>query len=254
MEKEFVAEKYIQQFDEFDVSLKDKIIKYVNLNDERLTEHLSRIHYDLWNNYRILTGTSAGFHGIDEHIVFLAIKCFIEKQNDLQKFKIKKVESRTYLCSVEIGNNNKKLLIYRSSRLSHFPAEAREQLFIKDIKLRAPDIAILKKDGDTYTMIAAIEIKNYLDKSATNSAIGMLTQIRNASQGNNTNTKYALFSFDGIYVGDKIAKNLEEFLNDENSCIIVTKGNTRKSNEKYNMFKVVDLSQFFDMIKKDIEL
>ena len=200
MEKKFVAEKYVQQFDEFDVSLKDKIIEYVNLNDNRLTEYLSRIHQDLWNNYKILTGTSAGFHGIDEHIVFLAVKYFIEKQNDPQKFKIKKVESSNYLCSFEIGNDNKKLLIYRSSRLSHFPAEARKQLFIKDIKLRAPDIAILKKVGDSYTMVAAIEIKNYLDKSATNSAIGMLTQIRNASNGNNTNTKYALFSFDGIYV------------------------------------------------------
>jgi hypothetical protein len=254
MENKFVAERYIQQFDEFDVSLEDKIIEYVNLNDNGLTKNLLLIHQNLWNNYKILTGTSAGFHGIDEHIVFLAVKYFVEKLNYPQKFESIKLEPSSDLRSFEIGNDNKKLIIYRSLRLSHFPAEAKRQLFKEDIKLRAPDIAILKKEGNIYTMVAAIEIKNYLDKNATNSAIGMLTQIRNASNGNHTNTKYALFSFDGIYVGDEIAKNLEEFLNDKNSCIIVTEGKTTERIRKYNMFKVIDLSQFFDIIKKDIEL
>jgi len=253
METKFVAERYIQQFDEFDVSLKDKIIEYFNRDDQRLTEHLSSIHYDLWNNYRILTGTSAGFHGIDEHIVFLAVKYFVENLNYPRKFESIKLKLSNYLRSFEIGDDNKKLIIYRSLRLSHFPAEARKQLFNEGIKLRAPDIAILKKDGDTYTMIAAIEIKNYLDKSATNSAIGMLTQIRNASRGNNTNTKYALFSFDGIYVSDKIANNLKESL-DENICIVVTKGKTKGSNEKYIKFGAIDLSQFFNIIKEDLKL
>ncbi|RQW78995.1 MAG: hypothetical protein EHM14_10200 [Methanothrix sp.] len=247
-----MAEKYIQKFNEFNQSINDKIIEFINLNDNGLTENLLHIHQDLWNNYKNLTGTSAGFHGIDEHIVFLAFKYFIENLNYPQKFE-SKVLTRD-LRSFEMEKNNKKLTIYRSSRLSHFPDDARIQIFKDGIKLRAPDIAILKKDGDIYTMIAAIEIKNFLDKSATNSAIGMLSQIRDASEGNHT--KYALFSFDGIYVGNDTLESLKKFRYDENrnNYLIITEGRSEGSKDKKNMLDVVDLSQFFDGIKKDIEL
>ena len=249
MGEQQLPENYIQKFNEFSESINDKIIECINLNDNRLTEHLLHIHQKLWNNYKNLTGTSAGFSGIDEHIVFLAFKYFIENLNDPQKFECKKLRSSRDLCSFEMENNNKNLIMYRSSKLSHFPDEARNLLFKDGIKLRAPDIAILKKEDDIYTMIAAIEIKNYLDKSATNSAIGMLSQIRDASNGNHT--KYALFSFDGIYVGDETAKNLKDFQNYKNNYLIVTEGRSKK---RKNMFDVTDLSQFFDSIKKDLEL
>ena len=80
----------------------------------------------------------------------------------------------------------------------------------------------------------------------------MLSQIRKASK--DSLTKYAIFSFDGIFVGDETAKNLRDFQkgeNNENNYLIVTK---RGFEKRQDMFNVVDLSKFFDSIKEKIEL
>ena len=243
-----MTKRYIQQFNQFIKSIDNEINETIELKDNKLTEHLSVIHDNLWYHYKDLTGTSAGFYGIDEYIVFSAFKYFIEDLNDRKKFVCEKINPCLY--SFKLEYNNKKLTIYRSSSLNHLPLGARNQLFRDGLKLRAPDIAILKEEDGFYTTIAAIEIKNYLDKVATNSAIGMLSQIQKVKKPlNEDHTKYAIFSFGGIFVKGETAANVGAFLTNKNNFLIIN----NKKNTK-NIFETIDLSQFFACIQKEMKL
>ncbi len=134
-----MIEKIIYQFDQFLKTIEDEI----NLKDNELTKQISDIHNGLWNNYKGKNGTSAGFYGIDEYIVFSTFKKFIENLNEPQKFKIQSIDGTKDLRFFKLESNNKCLSIYRASSLKHFPPEAKSQLFKNNSKFRAPDIVIL---------------------------------------------------------------------------------------------------------------
>lgn len=128
-------------------------------------------------------------------------------------------------------------MIYLSSSLNHLPVEARNLLFNDGSKLRAPDIVILKEDSGVYTIVAVIEIKNYLDKIATNSAIGLLSQIRAGKRPSKEDySKYAIFSFNGIFVKEETATRVKDFSNFKDNYLIITERGSKKT------FDVVDLS------------
>ena len=147
-------------------------------------------------------------------------------------------------------SNDKKLTIFHSSSLCHFPDYAKRQLFTDGSKLPAPDIAILKEEKGNYRLIAAIEIKNYLDNSSTNSAIKMLSQIHEINIDNDT--KYAIFSSNGIFIGHETSEILKNILFDKNTFLIINR--EKMHDHKKNEFNVIDLSQFLNLIKKEIKL
>jgi hypothetical protein len=140
------------------------------------------------------------------------------------------------LRSYELKRNKKKLTIFHSSSLSHLPNDAKRQLFTNGSKLRAPDIAILKEEDSKFKLIAVIEIKNYLDKSSTNSAIKILSQIREINKDNNT--KYAIFSSNGISIRSETS--LKNILFDKNTFLIINR--EKMQNHKKIEFNVIDLS------------
>lgn len=230
------SEKYIQQFDQFIKTIDKEIIKSINSKNNKLTKQISGIHRRLWENYKEINGTSAGLYGISEYIVFSTFKIFIEKLNKPQKFISRKINKD--LRYFELKKNNKGLIIYRAASLKHFPIH---------LKLnRAPDIAILKKEGGKFKFVTVIEIKNYLDKGNINSAIDILSQIREAVK--DSYTKYVIFSFGRISVKNgETQKRLMGFQENENNFLITNEA----GNEK---FKVIDLSKFLNIIKNKIVL
>lgn len=241
----------IQQFDQFIKTVDEEITKSINLKDNKLTKHISSIQWELWKNYKGINGTSAGFHGISEYIVFSTFKNFVEDLNKPQKFKSKIINRD--LCFFELEKNNKFLRVYRASSLKHFPIDSKLN--------RAPDIAILKKESNAFKPVVIIEIKNYLDKGNINSAIKILSQIQEEFKGDYT--KYALFSFGRISVGnEKTIDSLKEFQENKNRFLITNEeGNEEvkldslmpRDNKKVK-FKVIDLSEFFSIIKDEVTL
>lgn len=250
-------EKIITQFEQFTESIDERILEFINSNDNKLTKHISSIHRGLWKNYKKINGTSAGFYGISEYIVFSAFKKFIEKENEPQKFSPKEINNN--LCRFELENKNKSksLTIYRSSSLTHLHPKAKEKLFKKSFlnkvkdksdKFRAPDVAVLKQEGDNFKLVAVIETKNYLDKGSTDSGIEILKQIQKTVK--NDNTKYALFSFNKISVRHgKTIEGLKRFQENKNNFLI-----TNDKDNKKEEFEVVDLLDFFKKIKDEIKL
>lgn len=240
-----MTEKIIQQSNKFTETVDDEIREeLIKPEDNELTNNISSIHSSLWKNYKVFNGISAGFHGISEYIVFSTFKSFIENLNKPQKFNCQKINED--LRYFEMERNNKFLGIYRASSLGHFPDDAKTQLFMAKSKLRAPDIAILKKEANNFNLIAIIEIKNYLDRWCTDSGLGMLSQIREAVKNNYT--KYALFSFGSIAVRNaKTIEELNKFQNKENNFLITLK----RRNEE---FDVIDLSEFLNIIKDELIL
>lgn len=238
-----MAEKFVRQFNKFIESINDAI----NLKDSnRLIENISKIHEDLWWNYKKINGTSAGFYGIDEYIVFAAFKKFIKSLNNNQEFKDEKINKDLHFFKLE--KNNKVLSIYRSSSLRHFPKEAKNQLFKNECN-HAPDIAILKEQNNNFKLVAVVEIKNYLDKPAMDSAISTLSQIREAVRDDST--RYVLFSFGSISVkNEKTIESLKKFQENENNFFITNEGSKNKKSE----LKVRNLSEFFNNIKNEIVL
>lgn len=233
-----MTKKNIEQFNQFIESIDDKITEYITLNDNKLTGHISDIQWKLWENYKQIGGTSAGFHGISEYIVFAAFKKFIEILNKPQKFECKKINKD--LRFFEVVKDNKRLRIYHSSSLKHFPVNTKLN--------RAPDIVILKKEQDNFELITVIEIKNGLDKGSINSAINILSQIR--THFKDDPTKYAIFSFGRISTNDtKTIEKLNRFQEIKNNFLITNE----KSNKECG-FKVMDLSNFFEIIKDELML
>jgi len=129
----------ISKFDEFIHYINIAIKKYLQKGDRELTRFLWSIQTELWKNYKIINGTSAGFLGIAEYIVFSAVKNFIELLNkekrDVSMFVPKEINNDLYYF--ELANEKNSLKIYRSARLTHIP--------IKININRAPDIVILKE-------------------------------------------------------------------------------------------------------------
>lgn len=246
-----MTEKIIQQFNQFIKTVDDKILKVINLKDYKLTKHISSIQWELWKNYKEINGTSAGFHGISEYIVFSTFKNFIEHLNKPQKFKSQIINRD--LRFFELEKNNKILRIYRASSLKHSSVPSKLN--------RAPDIAILKKESGAFKPVAIIEIKNYLDKRSINSAIEILSQIQ--EEFKDDHTKYVLFSFGRISVRDeKTIDSLKKFQENENSFLITNEEGDEEvklvflmpKNNKEMEFKVVDLSDFFSIIKEEVIL
>lgn len=246
-----MTEKLIQQFNQFVKIIDKKVIEFINLKDNELTKHISSIQWRLWKNYKEINGISAGFHGISEYIVFSTFKRFIEDLNEPQRFRVQPINRD--LRFFELTKNNKVLRIYRAASLKHFPISLKPN--------RAPDIGILKKEGNNFKLVAVIEIKNYLDKGSTNSAIDILSQIQQAIKDDYT--KYAIFSFGRISVKDEETRErLKKFQENKNSFLITNeRGNEEigldfsilKENKK-RQFKVIDLSEFFNVIKDEIVL
>lgn len=230
-----MTEKIIASLIDFTKSIDKKTREFINLGDNELTENITKIHDSLWNNYKDLNGTSAGFHGFSEYIIFSTFKNFIESLNVPQKFKPEEINRD--LRFFELKMRNKLLRIYRSASLKHYPIELESK--------RAPDIAILKKEKDNFNLIAVIEIKNYLDKDSLESGIKILSEIKEAS--NDRNIKYALFSFSRVHVRNNQAlEKLHKYLEKENCYLII-----QKLDEK---FKTIDLFEFFKVISCELTL
>jgi len=248
-----VAEKIVRQFNQFIEIIDKETMRFINLKDSKLTKHISIIQWELWKNYKKINGTSAGFHGISEYIVFSTFKKFIENLNKPQKFKPKKINRD--LCFFELEKTNKIIRVYRASSLKHFPTHSELN--------RAPDIAILKKERNNFRPIAIIEIKNYLDKGSLSSAIKILSEIQTQEEFKDEHTKYALFSFGKISVRDrKTLDSLKKFQEKKNNFLITNEEGIEEikldflmpKNNKKMEFKVVDLSEFLSIIKNDLTL
>lgn len=259
MGKESMGESITEKFNQFIKAVDDKIIEFINSN-KSLTKHISSIQLELWKNYKEINGTSHGFHGISEYIVFSTFKKFIELQNSQERFE--PININRDLRFFELKNNNKVLKIYRASSLKHFPPKARKQLFKGGAKFRAPDIAILKQlkqEDDKFKLLAIIEIKNYLDKGSANSAIDMLLQIQEGCK--DSHTKYALFSFGKISVKDE-KRRLKTFLENNNNFLITNEEGNEEANSDFLIprnkksieLKVIDLAEFLTLIKEELTL
>lgn len=233
-----MPEKVIQKFNQFIEEVDKKIMEFIGLNNKRLTQNISRIQGNLWRNYKEINGTSAGFYGIDEYIVFSTFKNFIEGLNSPQKFEPKEINKD--LRFFELKKNNKVLIISRASSLKHININSE----------RKADISIVRREGNSLTPVAVIEIKNHLDKESAISAINILSQVQNDLKDDHT--KYALFSFGRISVHDRgIRENLKSFANGNNNFIITNEQGNTRNNEG---IKVVDLSCFLNIIKNEVKL
>jgi len=243
-----MAEGVIQQFDLFIERIDKQIIKFIKDKDNKLTKHISEIQWRLWKRYKEINGTSAGFHGISEYIVFSTFKKFIEELNK-QEFQAQPINRD--LRYFELTRNNNILRIYRSASLRRYPVHLELN--------RAPDIAILKEEEDNFNFVAVIEIKNYLDKGSTNSALDILSQVQEAV--NDDRTKYAIISFGRVSVRhEETQEKLGEFQNKENNFLITNEGGNEELGLDFlrpreNKWEgVVDLSEFLNTMKDKVML
>jgi len=229
-------ERVTYQFNRFIESIDATTEFLIRLNDNRLTDHISIINYELWKLYKEINGTSAGTYGISEYIVFSTFKNYIEKLNKPLKFYPKRINKDLYFF--ELKKKEKVLNLTRSSKLDHIGLKS----------TRRPDIALVKEEGGILQIIAIIEIKNYLDKRSANSALNILSEIE--KDLNDTKTKYVIFSFNKISVEDK--EELKMFSEKEN-CFLITyeKNNNKEIKDRINL---VDLSELFDSIKDSLIL
>ncbi len=260
MAEEFSTNGIITQFDNFINTIDKEIPNLFDVSDNRLTEHLSNIHYNLLENYKVKSGTSNGYHGISEYIVLSAFKHFIEAQNEGKELKCTEIDGHKYSRCFRLDKKDKSIIIYHDLSLKNIPDGAKSQIFTDATKLRVPDIVILKKENNYYNIVAVIEIKNYLDKGKIISAIEMLNQIK-VSQKNKTiqemaPTRYALFAFSGISLNDDTCEEVKKFLNDKNNFLMVNKDKINTEKRKYKEIEplVKDLSQFFKHIESEIKL
>lgn len=236
--------KIVRAFNEFIKTTDDEISTLVTSGSTRLTSDILDIHSPLWYNYKAIGGTSAGFYGIDEYILFSAFKCFAESLNAPQKFECRILNRDRR--SFELKRDAKSLEIYHAASLKLLPVEAQKSLFINKKKYPAPDLAILKKEGEIFRLVAVIEMKNFLDKGGLEGGLKMLSEIREITIDDNT--KYALFSFGPVSVhNDEILNKLKNYQNQKNNYLI--------TNEKKNSnIRAIDLSEFFEIIKIDLSI
>ena len=241
-EDEEIKGGYIQKFDEFIKSIDNEILKHLTSKDKKLTEHISSIRENLWRYYKKIIGTSAGFYGIDEYIVFSTFKKFIEALNG-QEFRHPNLTND--LNFFELEKNKKVLSIYAASKLENTP--------LNPTSKRAPDIAILKKENGVVTPIAVIEIKNYPEGKQVISAIEMLSQIH--ANLKDDHTKYVLFSFGKLPVSKGKTKNesmergIDSYLKNVNNLLITDEGEKSKWTSK-----VKDLGEFLKSIREEASL
>ena len=187
------------------------------LRNERnnLTQELARIQWSLWKQYKNFNGTSAGFYGISEYIVFSSVRLFIEQLNHPKIFARNKLS--TDLFSFYIVNKNRSIEIFRSASTKY--------LMTNSSFNRVPDIMIAERKDGKYSLIAIIEIKNVLDKPSVIAGLKMITQIQNEFKYGDI--KYALFSFLSLSLKEEnTLKQLTNFSNRKNCFLITnTKGN-----------------------------
>ncbi len=230
-------------FETIDTEIKNELSE---IGQSTLTLSLSKIHSKLWESYKEVFGISTGFYGIDEYLIFSCIKCFIEKLNPPSKFQCKGLADSIDIRFFELEKENRSILLYHSSNLRHFPNKAKHQLFFSKKKFRAPDISILKRVNNEFELVAIVEIKNFLDKSSTENAIKLLTEIREDARCEGT--KYVLFSFGKISVKDKkVLEDLRSYVALKNNYLIAMK----RTNEE---FKIVDLAELLFDIKGSVSL
>lgn len=231
-----MSEGYVKQFNNFFDAIDKEILKSIQNNDSELTLKLCEIHQNLWNNYKEENGTSAGFHGISEYIVFSAFKSYIIHLNNGY---FKAIRINKDLKYFKLEKNNKEILIYRSASLTHV-----SNTYVN----RAPDIAIFRKDsGDEEPKpIAIVEIKNYLDKGSAKSALNIIEKVGGPIK--NTGTKYAIFSYGGLYLKEgKVLNKFKGFDNGNNFLIL-------NSDKSCKDCKITDLSEFLRVIKNDVKI
>jgi len=234
-----MTKKIFEQFNQFIKTIDERILEFINIKDQKLTEHISGIHKGLWKNYKEINGISTGFHGISEYIVFSTFKNFIQNLNNPQKFIPKMINKD--LRYFELEKNDKILKISRASKLEHIGLKSK----------RAPDISIVLKENKLLKPIAIIEVKNYFDKGSAKSAIEILNQVR--EEINYNNSKYAIFSFSKISVRDKeVRDKLKRFSENNNNSVITNE--TEFNNEKNIEFNIIDLSDFFTIIENEVKL
>ena len=240
-----ISDKIVHQFKRFIKDVDDEILSGITEPRNRpLTDCLSNISHRLWMSYKDINGTSAGFYGIDEYIVFSSFKSFIEYHNKPLKFQPRILNKD--LRFFELNKRNRSLHIYRSAKLSHLPKDSKAQLLKEKAKYRTPDIVILKTEEGHFKLIAVIEVKNYLDKGNTESGIEILLQVNDTVK--DPDTKYALYSFSRIAVRDaKTLEKLIKFQKEKNNYLITKKDGIKG-------LEIIDLSDFFDVLKDDIKI
>lgn len=240
-----MSEKIVHQFKIFIEAIDGEIL--VGITEPKnlaLTDYLLNISHRLWMSYKDINGISAGFHGVDEYIVFSSFRSFIEYHNKPLKFQ-PRILNRD-LRYFELNKPNRFLHIYRSANLTHLPKDSKAHLLREKAKYRAPDIVILKKTEGHFKVVAIVEVKNYLDKSSAEFGIEILTQSKESIR--DPDTKYVLFSFGRITVRDqKTIEKLLKFQKEKNNYLITKKNGVQG-------LKIIDLSEFFDVLKDNITI
>lgn len=243
-----MTKKFIQDFKQFINTIDNLILDFIRLNDNSLTKNISSLQWQLWKYYKVINGNSAGFHGISEYIVFSAFKNFIEENNKPHKFEARKNTKDN--CIFKLENKSNSIIISRGSR-KHIGFESK----------RSPDITILRKEKENIQTVTVIEIKNILDKQNVKSAINILSDIQN--ELNEQHIKYSIFSFSSLSLRDKETLNILKLFADTKNNFMITneEGNEelglRFLKPQYNKnkdFNIIDLSQFFKLIKDDIKI
>ena len=244
-----MSDKVIKAFNYFLKEIDSEVQAALRNERNNLTQELARIQWSLWKQYKNYNGTSAGFYGISEYIVFSSVRQFIEHLNQPKVFVRNKLS--TDLFSFCIGNKNRSIEIFRSASTKY--------LITNSPFHRVPDIMIAEKIDGKYYLIAIIEIKNVLDKPSVLAGLKMITQIQNEFKYEDI--KYALFSFLILLLKEENAlKRLTNFSNRKNCFLITnTKGNKElnltflEPKEKVNEeIKNFDFRDFLKSIKSRI--
>ena len=266
-------EAIINQFNQFTKSIDYRIAKFIKSKDKQLTMNIAILHVEFWGKLKEINGTSAGFSGLSEYIVFSVFKKYIEDLNG-KKFESKPIDKnrkKTDLHCFGFKKNKKTLEIYRSSNLKHYPNPINsksEEAHQYPKQAPAPDIGIVKKEGQKTELIAVIEIKNVLDGTGLKSALDMIDRVSTiGSSLENNQTKYAIFSFGPISADlNKLKDKWAKFKKDGEKNSLITYNVSYKDIREYLLGNnstlrnntpkhgSIDLSEFLNKIKDKLTL
>ncbi len=176
----------------------DKIDQYLNFNYDKLTTRdISNLYYGVFDAQKHLRGSSGGFTGFSEFLIFRLLVYTLEKDIKLN-FK------------PEITKDSSHTLTFTCDNKSKFKLTQGIDPHNDKIKIR-PDILILK-DEIPYS---AAEIKVWLTERMT-TALTAVERLRSIYEQNPKKCRCALFIFATVDNNKKLLEELETLQNDAN--------------------------------------
>lgn len=127
-----------------------KKAKYITIDD------IKHYYYDVISeNIKEMIGSSEGFTGFSELLIFRAIFHYLSQGLDINNWSLKKVSPYSHVFVLKIGNYN--VILSRSIALKRIEGLKASP----DIESKKPDIALLIKDEEKQhtRLIAVVSIK-----------------------------------------------------------------------------------------------